>query len=78
MRKAAGEIWATIYIGGQVVIDGESSWNFVDKTWNEGFFKEVGDDADFYVIHNYFSNVMNVKAILNSAQTGLKQNMDFI
>jgi len=77
MRKAAAEIGATIYIGGQIVVNGETSWNFVDKTWNSGFFKEVGNSADFYVIHNYFDNT-NVAKIFSSAQTNVKQNMDYI
>jgi hypothetical protein len=77
MRKAAAEAGDTIYIGAQIVVNGETSWNFVDRTWNLGFFNEVGDSADFYVIHNYFDN-SSVSNILNSAQTNLKQNMDFI
>jgi len=78
MRKAAAEISAEIYIGGQIVINGESSWNFVDRTWNLGFFKEVGDSADFYVIHNYFSGQSTVNGILSFASTEVKKNMDFI
>jgi hypothetical protein len=77
MRKAAAEVGDTIYIGGQIVVNGETSWNFVDQTWNSGFFQEVGDYADFYVIHNYFDN-STVNNILNGAHTNLKQNMDFI
>ncbi len=78
MRKAAAEIGAKIYIGGQVVhFDPASAWNFVDKTWNEGFFREVGDAADFYVMHNYFSG-SNVTSLLNIAVTEPKKNMDFI
>jgi hypothetical protein len=77
MRKAAAEIGDTIFIGGQIVVNGETSWNFVDQTWNSGFFQEVGDYADFYVIHNYFDN-STVNNILNSAHTNVKQNMDFI
>ncbi len=77
MRKAAAETGDTIYIGAQIVVNGETSWNFVDWTWNEGAFREIGDAADFYIIHNYFDN-SSVRNILNSAQTNLKQNMDFI
>jgi hypothetical protein len=77
MKKAAAETGDTIYIGAQIVVNGETSWNFVDRTWNLGVYQEVGDSADFYVIHNYFEN-SSVKNILNSAQTNLKQNMDFI
>lgn len=78
MRKAAAEIGAEIYIGGQIVVNGETSWNFPDRTWNLGFFKEVGDSADFYVIHNYFSGQATVNGILTFASTEVKNNMDFI
>ena len=79
MRKAAADIGAEIYIGGQIVVYGESSWNSVDKTWNQGFFKEVGDSADFYVIHNYFSGGgSTVNGILTFASTEVKKNMDYI
>jgi len=78
MKAAAAEIGATIYIGGQVVINGPTSWNFVDRTWNEGFFREVGDYADFYVIHNYFSTSTNVNEIIRVAQTDPKANMDYL
>jgi hypothetical protein len=78
MKSAAEEIGATIYIGGQVVIDGPTSWNFVDRDWNEKFFQEVGDAADFYVIHNYFSSSNNVKAILNYAVTEPKRDMEYL
>jgi hypothetical protein len=78
MKSAAEEIGTTIYVGGQVVIDGPTSWNFVDKKWNEGFFKEVGDSADFYVIHNYFSTSVSVKDILSYAVTEPKRDLDYI
>ncbi|MFH1194091.1 MAG: T9SS type A sorting domain-containing protein [bacterium] len=79
MRKAAEEIGAEIFIGGQIIhFDPASAWNFVDKTWNLGFFEEVGDAADFYVIHNYYSSSANVKSILTHASTEVKKNMDFI
>ncbi|HPG39427.1 MAG TPA: T9SS type A sorting domain-containing protein [bacterium] len=78
MKAAAEEIGVTIYIGGQVVIDGPGSWNFVDRTWNEGFFKEVGDYADFYVIHNYFSSATNVKTVTSFAATEIKRDIDYI
>ena len=78
MKAAAAEIGTTIYIGGQVVIDGPSSWNFVDKTWNEGFFKEVGDMADFYVIHSYFGFNYQAKYLLNVAVSEPKRQLDFL
>jgi hypothetical protein len=78
MKKAANEIGATIYIGGQIVIDGPSSWNFVDRDWNEGFFNEVGDSADFYVIHNYFGSTYDAKSLLNVAVSEPKRDMDYL
>ncbi|MBN1559478.1 T9SS type A sorting domain-containing protein [candidate division KSB1 bacterium] len=78
MRKAADEIGATIYIGGQVVIDGPTSWNFVDRTWNEGFFREVGNAADFYVIHNYFGSTFTVKSLFNIAVTEPKRDINYL
>jgi hypothetical protein len=76
MRAAAEEIGVEIYIGGQVVIYGESSWNSVDKTWNKGFFKEVGDLADFYVVHAYFGSNYQAKYLLNVAVSEPKNQLD--
>ena len=79
MRTAAVKIGAKIYIGGQVLhFDGTTSWNSVDKTWNAGFFKEVGDAADFYVMHNYFGTAATVDNLLSVAATEPKKNIDFI
>ena len=78
MKSAAEEIGTTIYIGGQVVIDGPSSWNFVDRKWNEEFFNEVGDSADFYVIHNYFGSSYTVNSLLNIAVSEPKRDMDYL
>jgi hypothetical protein len=77
MRKAAVEIGATIYIGAQIMHF--SGWNAVDQHWNEGVFSQIGDSADFYVIHNYYgSSSSNPLAYLNAATTVPKQNIDFI
>ncbi len=78
MKAAADEIGTIIYIGGQVVIDGPSSWNFVDKTWNEEFFKEVGDKADFYVVHAYFGSSYTIKSLLDIAVSEPKRQIDFL
>ncbi|MBP1656171.1 MAG: alpha-L-arabinofuranosidase-like protein [Bacteroidetes bacterium] len=81
MRAAAAQIGATIFIGGQVLhYDGTSSWNVADRQWNEGFFREAGGAADFYVMHNYFSanNSTNPQTILTWASDELKRNGDFI
>jgi len=79
MRAAAAEVNATIYIGAQVLhYDGTTSWNPVDKTWNAGVLSEVGDAADFYVMHNYFGSAASVDSLLSAAVTDPKKYIDFI
>lgn len=81
MKKAAKEIGATIYIGGQVIAAPPGSggqWGIGERGWNQGFFKEVGDSADFYVVHNYFSNTYNVKGAVNSALEGPSKNAEYV
>jgi hypothetical protein len=79
MRAAAAEVGAKIYIGALVLhYDGTTSWNSVDKTWNAGVFKEVGDSADFYVMHNYFGRDAIVNNLLSIATTEPKKNISFI
>jgi hypothetical protein len=79
MRNAATKMGVKIYIGGQVLhFDGTTSWNNVDKTWNSGFFKEIGDAMDFYVMHNYFGSDATVDNLLSAAITEPKKNINFI
>ena len=79
MRTAAAEVGAEIYIGAQVLhFDGTTSWNSPDRTWNAGVFQEVGDAADFYVMHNYFGTAATVDNLLSVAATEPKKNISFI
>lgn len=79
MRAAAAEVKATIYIGALVLhYDGSTSWNSVDRTWNSGVFAEIGDAADFYVMHNYFGGARTVDNVLSVATTEPKKNINFI
>jgi hypothetical protein len=79
MRAAAAEVGAQIYIGAQILhYDGTTSWNSVDKTWNAGVFSEVGDGADFYVVHNYFGTDANAANLLTVAAAEPLKNMSFI
>ncbi|MCX7798068.1 MAG: T9SS type A sorting domain-containing protein [Melioribacter sp.] len=79
MRKAAAERGNEIYIGGQILhYEGTNSWNVADRKWNEGFLKEAGEVADFYVVHNYFGTSANAKSLLDIATVVPKQMMDFI
>jgi hypothetical protein len=79
MRNAATQVGAQIYIGGQVLhFDGTNSWNSVDRTWNSGFLNEVGDTADFYVMHNYFGSDATVLNMVSVALNEPKKNINFI
>ena len=79
MRAAATKMGVKISIGGQVLhYDGTTSWNNVDKTWNAGFFKEIGDGVDFYVMHNYFGSAATADNLLSVALTEPKKNISFI
>ncbi len=79
MRAAAADVGATIYIGAQVLhYDGTNSWNSVDRTWNKGVLSEVGDAADFYVMHNYFGKDANAQNVLSVAATEPEKNISFI
>ncbi len=79
MRAAAAQVKAKIFIGAQVLhFDAATSWNSVDKTWNAGVFNEVGDAADFYVMHNYFGSDANVDNLLSAAISEPKKNITFI
>lgn len=78
MRAAAEEIGVEIYIGAQILhYDGTNSWNVADRHWNEGVFREAGDAADFYVVHNYFGGFTPL-GFLNTAQSTPGEMMDFI
>ncbi len=80
MRAAAAEVGATVYIGGQILhFDATNDWDVANQKWNDGFFREVGDSADFYVMHNYFGNSKTtIKSQLNEARTAIDQNISFI
>ena len=54
MRAAAAEIGVEIKIG-VVAYDAETSYDPIQTLWNEGMMPEVGDLADFLVVHNYFT-----------------------
>jgi len=80
MRAAAVELGNKIYIGGQIIhYDATNSWNVAERDWNEGFFREVGDAADFYVIHNYFGNDNSTaQKLLDAASKTVKDMINFI
>lgn len=80
MRKAAAELGVQIYIGAQLIqVDAANSWNPPDRTWNAEYFSAAGNDADYYIIHSYytpFAENTNAANILRSAadETRLMMN----
>lgn len=77
MRAAAKEVGATIYIGGQInQYDDTNDWIIADRGWNKEFFNEVGDSADFYVIHDYFGNgAGSIKGEVDNARTEIDADL---
>jgi hypothetical protein len=70
MRKAAQEIGSTIYLGAQMYE--MSTGSSTQTAWDNGFFKQAGNAADFFIVHSYFTNYnenSNATTILNSAAT---------
>jgi len=68
MRSAAAEIGVDIKIG-VVAYDDETSHDPIQTVWNEGMMPEVGDVADFLIVHSYFTPYNEdspVSTILNS------------
>lgn len=57
MRKAAREVGSDIKIGaGLVELSRVKEWyNPVERDWNDGFLKVVGNAPDFFSIHSYFT-----------------------
>lgn len=79
MRTAAAELGDTIYIGGIVIENSSTYWIFAAKTWNQEFFSQVGDSADFYVIHDYFgSGSKTLKGQVDNGRTELNSDISFV
>lgn len=56
MRNAAAEIGSDIKIGAVMQESETQDWQSnTTKTWNEGLIKEIDNQADFYIAHNYIT-----------------------
>lgn len=57
MKKAAGEVGATIYIGALLVSQQPQSYETETvKNWNQGVLTAAGNTPDFLIVHDYFTN----------------------
>jgi|SRR6185312_4065741 len=82
MRNAAKEAGSAIFIGAvlhetpPMIFDPPTT-----KEWNTGVIRSIGDAADFYVVHNYFTpwNAnTNAADILHDALTVPAATMDYV
>jgi hypothetical protein len=82
MRKAAGEVGATINIGVMLKEEAPQSWwNNTDRNWNSGIFAQTGSSPDFYIVHSYYTPYgenSNATTILNAPATVTKNNHDYV
>ncbi len=70
MRAAAAEIGHEIFIGFQAYEE-ESSYDPIQTDWNEKMMPVVGENPDFYIVHNYytpFEENSDAQTILNTYQ----------
>lgn len=71
MRAAAKEIGTNLYIGAQLLEAAPAAWqDATDKGWNAGVLTEAGKEADFFIVHDYFTPYnanTNVNDILATA-----------
>jgi hypothetical protein len=82
MHKAAAESGSVISIGAQLIAKPTpNSDNPAEADWNSGFFSAAADAADYYVIHNYYTNYganSDAPTILNSAITETQAIKDYL
>ena len=81
MRSAATQVGATIEIGAQMIQDATTtSQGTVNQSWNSGYFASAGDDADFYIVHDYYTGMDNETAatILSTPVTETSTIMNYM
>jgi hypothetical protein len=81
MRKAATDIGATIKIGAVLHESADNGNPTTVTNWNPGVLGQIGDKADFFIVHNYYTNYnenSNAITILNTAQVSSKTMMDYV
>ncbi|WP_205589852.1 alpha-L-arabinofuranosidase [Mucilaginibacter celer] len=81
MRKAAADVGATIKIGAVLHESADNGNPTIVTGWNPGVLGQIGDKADFYIGHNYYTNFnenSNAITILNTAEASSKTTMDYL
>lgn len=71
MRAAAKEVGATIYIGAILLDAPAPSWeDMTNKTWNQEVLTTAGSDADFFMVHDYFTPYQTNSGVNDILTTG--------
>lgn len=82
MKKAAQQIGKTIYIGGYLLEKQPESWQTAtDQTWNDGVIRQIGNVADYYIIHSYYTPYQqnsSADVILNTAVSNTSAMMNYV
>jgi len=82
MKKAAQEIGKTIYIGVYLLEKQPESWQTpTDQTWNSGVLNALGNKADYYVIHSYYTAYQtnaSANEILTTASSNTTAMMNYM
>ena len=82
MRKAATEVGASIKIGAVFQESPTQSWQTnTTQTWNSTLIPELGNKADYYIVHNYitpYGQNSTAATVLSSALAIPAQMMNFV
>lgn len=80
MRKAAADIGVTIKIGAVLHESADNNDGVSVNGWNPGVLGAIGNAADFFIVHNYFtgSDNENAATILATPATGASKQMSFV
>lgn len=83
MRTAAASVGNTNIKIGAVMVEGAPASYLPEchKTWNTKMLQNIGEDADYYVIHNYYTNYnmnSNASEILETPKVKTAEMMTFV
>lgn len=82
MRAAALQVGATIYIGVTLYDKAAAGFDYTSiQTWNQGVLANAGSTADFFIVHDYFTDYntnSTVADILNTAKTIPAGTMSYV
>ena len=83
MRTAAASVGNTNIKIGAVMVEGAPASYLPEchKTWNAKMLQNIGEDADYYVIHNYYTNYntnSNAAEILETPKVKTAEMMTFV